>query len=166
MTTGAFTSEKFLKKIFSNNYCMGFFSATFQNNVDLRYKTYMEGLINPKLQESLFELSELLITAPEYPITDIKNSKPVYKETEQDNYRKEVVEKIEIGVLKYLNDYLENPVYPIDIKMETILDLYNNYLNCLAPCDMSSLKKIYHSSDIINENFVSLYDAFQKRKKS
>ena len=39
MTTGAFTSEKFLKKIFGNNYCMGFFSATIQNNVDLRYKT-------------------------------------------------------------------------------------------------------------------------------
>ena len=105
-----------------------------------------------------------MITAPEYPIIDIKNAKPTYKETKHDKYRKEVVEQIEKGVLKYLNDYLDNPVYPIDIKMETILDLYNNYLNCLAPYDISSLKKIYHSSDIKNENFVSLYDVFQKRK--
>ena len=166
MTTGAFTSEKFLKKIFGNRYYMGFVSAAFQNNTDLRYETYMKGLIKPKSQESLFELSELLITAPEYPIIDIKNAKPVYKKSKHDKHRKEVTEHIEKGVLKYLNDYLNTPVYPIDIKMETILDLCDSYLNCLASSDISSLKKIYHSADITNDHFVSLYDAFQNRKNT
>ncbi|MBP5534336.1 MAG: hypothetical protein J6Y03_02375 [Alphaproteobacteria bacterium] len=164
MTTGAFTSERFLKKIFGSNYCMGFFSATFRNDVDLRYETYMEGLINPKQQESIFELSELLITSPEYPIVGIKNLKPVYKESAHDKYRTEVVRQIEKGVLKYLNDYLKTPVYPIQIKMDIVMDLYNNYINYLTPYDISSLKKVYHSADMTNENFISLYDSFQKRK--
>lgn len=166
MTTGAFSSEKFLIKFFKDRYVLGFFSATFVNDLSVKHISYMQKLIKPEKQESLMELMELLITAPELPVVGIHANKPVYKKGGvHDIQRVEIVKQIENGVNDFCKDYLDmfGFVKHLPISMETNLDLLRAYCTNMSNIDVTHLKYVYHATDIGNEQYVSLYDEIIKQ---
>lgn len=165
MTTGAFTSEKFLMKFFKDKYKMGFFSAIFCNRSDLNYLSYMQKTINPDKQEGLMMFMELLVSAPESPIEDLQNAKPVYKEESlPDKERIDIIKQIEKGCLAFVHDYIELfGQISIKFDMDTILNLLDTYVHTLSCVDVSSLKKVKHATDILNDKYASLYDEIKKR---
>lgn len=163
MTTGAFTSEVFLSKILGNNYAMAFFSGTFYHNLKYKYHTYLDREFNPQTDLRLVTLMELLITAPELPIIDIKNRVPVYKESNKyDVIRKQISSEIEKGVALYLKENNSNISINIDIK--NILRLLDSFCNNMTDQDIAEIKNIYHAGDSANEDMVSLYDIIKNRK--
>lgn len=168
MTTGAFSSESFLMKFFKERYCFGFFSASFADNLNYKYITYKQDLIHPQTQEGIIELMELLITAPEFPIIDIVKGQPVYKEKNKfDQQRVDIAKDVERGVIDFIDDYLESfrgykDFLDTNISMSTIINLLGNYTHILSLIDIFNLKQVYHSSDVANENFISLYEEIIK----
>ncbi|MBR4507637.1 MAG: hypothetical protein IKP24_03830 [Alphaproteobacteria bacterium] len=166
MTTGAFSSEKFLIKFFKDRYAFGFFSATFVNDLYVKYISYMDKLIKPEKQESLMMLMELLITAPELPVVGIYANKPVYKKGDvYDIQRVEIVKQIEKGVNAFCQDYLDIFGFTkyLPVSMETNLDLLDAYCTNMSNIDTKYLKSVYHATDIGNEQYVSLYDEIVKQ---
>ncbi len=169
MTTGAFSSEKFLKKFLKDRYSLGFFSATFTNDLSIKFVAYMDTLINPKKQEGLMMLMELLITAPEPPIVDIEDDKPIYKaKNKYDEQRINIVKQVEVGMSEFIKDYVRTFDFIrrdqlIEISMDANLSLLNNYTHAMSNVDIAALKQVYHSADIANDNYVSLYDEIVRR---
>lgn len=164
MTTGAFTSERFLQKLFKDKYEFGFFSGTYFEKNDLRYLTYMKSVINPKKYEGIVKLTELLITSPELPIRDIKDEKPVYKETnDADEQRIKIFKDIEIGALNFVKDYKELfGEQMIEFDDEVVFSLLDSYVRSLSHVDISHLKEIKHPEDVCAKKYTSLYDEIKK----
>ena len=170
MTTGAYTSQSFLQNFFKNKYVMGFFSATFCDNVLYKHHSYMKDIINPITDVPAIILTELLITAPELPIKDVKNSQPIYANSNSfDEKRKNISKEIEYGILKYVDDYINNfyieQKYAINFSFENILELIKHYCKYLSCYDTYELKEVKHAPDATNEDFISLYDEIVKLSK-
>ena len=163
MTTGRYTSMQFLSKFFGKKLCFGFYSASFSKNELIKSIRYLKRYLNCK-DEAIIELTELLISAPEFPIMGIKNCKPVYmEENKYDAKRIEIIKDIEIGIIQFVKDYLINfKNLSVELDMETLFELLISFAKHLSEYDKTMLKKVFHSGNIRNDKFVSLYDELKK----
>lgn len=130
----------------------------------MRYISYKKDPINPKKEEGIMMLTELLITAPERPLKDFVNGKPIFKTpTAEDTRRSKIMREAERGILEFVADYairLGNltPNIPMTVNMA----LMRNYIDHLTPIDTAELKSITHTADILNQERENLYDAITK----
>ena len=167
MTTGAFTSERFLLNILKDRYCLGFFSATFKDKSDLyKYITFKNAVINPA-DSRFMEFLELLITSPEPPIADVIDGQVKYKDIcNYDKQRMEILKDIDFGVEKFIEDIQRvftaktgaNLFSCMKFSMEFIMHEINMLCVYMSAYDVYKLKCVMHSGDILNEDYVSLYD--------
>ena len=164
MTTGAYTSQKILERVFKDRYKMSFYSACFVKRPEYKHVSYLPDLIFPAAQENIINLTELLITAPELPVVDIKDKKPVYKKSNaHDEYRIKIIQSIEQGVMKFIDDFCIKCGTIIkddmcEIPVHDVWFLLESYCRFLSNTDKSYLKHVYHSADIENKEFVSMLD--------
>ncbi len=110
-------------------------------------------------------LMELLITAPEYPLADFANGKPIFKPaTPADTLRAEIMREAEKGIMAFVKDYLARfGNLQIEIPMAMNMALLNAYLAELTPIDDAALKSVSHATDAANEDYVNLLDAIFRR---
>lgn len=164
MTTGAYTSQKILQRIFDDRYKMSFYSACFRKTQEFKHVSYLKKEILPDVQECIINIMELLITAPEPPVVDIKNKKPVYKDfNAYDEERIRILKDVEVGVMRFIEDFCSAcgmSVYetPFEISIDDVLHLFECFCSTLSNADRTYFKRVYHSADIENKKFVSLLD--------
>ena len=169
MTTGAYTSQKILMKVFKDRFKFSFFSACFSNKLAYKHVSYLKSVINPGLQLNIIELTELLATAPEFPVKDIRNGKPVYDKTNKyDLHRVRIVREIEKGCMQFVDDFCSlalntNKCMPFGISLEMVFDLLDAYCRYLSCADKHYLDAVYHCADINNTEFKSLLDKISKQ---
>lgn len=169
MTTGAYTSQKILERVFKDRYKMSFYSACFVKRPEYKHISYMPNLMFPAAQENIINLTELLITAPELPVVDIKDKKPVYKKSNaHDEYRIKIIQSIEQGVMKFIDDFCVKCGTIIkddmcEIPVHDVWFLLESYCRFLSNIDKSYLKQVYHSADIENKEFVSMLDKIMQQ---
>lgn len=105
MTTKAFSSQAFLTNIFKNKIILGLFSGTLSENTEFKYKTFANKNFKPDDIPKI-NILELLFTAPELALENIKDAKPVYKNpTKEDLFRLNTYPYIEQGILDFVNTY-------------------------------------------------------------
>lgn len=164
MTTGAFTSSTFLNKFFKERFCLGFYSGTLTVNKNIKYISYAQN--NFKVSDfPILNLTELLISSAEPPIKNIKNSKPIYEEINDfEAYRIDIIKEIHKGILDFVTMYktLFRDYHPF-WDFNSLYALLNFYLNELTSNDRAMLKKVYHSGDILNKEYQSLYNTIKNR---
>ena len=157
MTTGAYTSLYFLKKIFGEKLYLGFYSCAFSYNTSLPAEIYATSLFTEK-EVPLVNLTEFLITAPELPLTDIKNCKPIYKTPNQyDLYKIQVYKYVLTGIIEFAEDYTQFFLNkPICFSPNTIFNLLKEFLKTATIQDRQYLRKIYHASDSQSSKYLIL----------
>lgn len=173
MTTGAFSSERFLSKIFQDKYKLGFFSASFTNKKNLlQYITFKNSVLSPQ-DKGVMEFLELLITSPEPPISDIHGTKVVYKTmNKHDKQRIEILKNIEFGVDMFIKDIKSlfitnsdvNLFQGFNFSMELIMAEIRNLCSHMSVYDKYKFETVAHSGDALNEDYVSLYQELMKYK--
>ena len=173
MTTGAFSSERFLSKIFQDKYKLGFFSASFTNKKNLlQYITFKNSVLSPQ-DKGVMEFLELLITSPEPPISDIHGTKVVYKTMNKyDKQRIEILKNIEFGVDMFIKDIKSlfitnsdvNLFQGFNFSMELIMAEIRNLCSHMSVYDKYKFETVAHSGDALNEDYVSLYQELMKYK--
>lgn len=125
----------------------------------MKYYTYNPVKYNPQ-DTKIAVLTELLITSPEPPIKDVKDAKPVYqKATQDDEIRTQASSYIIQGIEEFIDDYQD---WFKDIQTEIPFGVSFSFLDFLckypSACDEDAFKKIRHSDNIKNNNFVSILD--------
>lgn len=161
MTTSAYSSAEFFTTHFSKRYQLGFYSAVFQPSATHKYISYKKELINPQQDEGAIILSELLITAPEYPLKDFINGSPIFhRPTASDKRRIKIMQAVEKGIMSFIEDYTNrfNALSP-ELPMSVNMSLMRSYINNLTQIDTAELKSISHSADITNQQRENLYEA-------
>lgn len=158
MTTGLYSSLSFLKKFLQEKLVLGFFSCAFADAEELPYNIFYNRRLTNDDNEIVC-LSEFLITAPEPPLEDLINKKPVYKKIgkhEQKNL--EIYPLIMEGILNFVRDYktLFND-FPIQIPAQTVYDLLKVFIETTEKQDRKHLAQIYFSEDACTEKYRSLY---------
>jgi hypothetical protein len=97
-------------------------------------------------------------------VVDIKDKKPVYKKSNaHDEYRIKIIQSIEQGVMKFIDDFCIKCGTIIkddmcEIPVHDVWFLLESYCRFLSNTDKSYLKHVYHSADIENKEFVSMLD--------
>lgn len=158
MTTGAYTSLSFLKKFLKERLVMGFFSCAFADSEQLAYHTYYKKLLTAD-DKAVVNLSEFLITAPELPLEDLVNKKPVYKKSNKYEEKKlEIYPQVMEGILDFVKDY-KNVFkdFSLQISSETAMDLLRLFIETTQKEDKKHLSKIYISEDVCSDKYRSLY---------
>ncbi len=158
MTTGAFSSLYFLKKIFDKKLIFGFYSGAFSHNTAFRAVFYNENIFS-KEDTPLINLTEFLITAPEAPLEDIKDCKPIFKELSKYEKNKIAIYKdVMEGIIEFAGDYKEffTP-NEVSLSSETIFYLLREFTKTMTFQDRKKLKKIYHAEDLRSETYRHLF---------
>ena len=160
MTTARFSSLKFLQKIFGPRMCLGLFSVTFAS-AKLPYATYSPSVVKFK-DIALYELTEELLTAPEFPVESIKNGHPVFNTWNPiERNRIELYKTILSGVLLFAKDFYEQfGESQVIISFDDNLNFISNFLQHCNMSDISILKNLYHTYDSSGVTYKTLYDSF------
>lgn len=156
--TGAFSAQGFLEKIFNKKL------EAFYWNVNMNYKEHTQYSYKKYAQtnvlDNYWDILEILITAPEYPIKDVCNGKPVYNTkiiSKEKNFRKKLYPKISEGAIafsKILNDIFGNK--DVILSHEIAMDWVSSFCEHLSARDCKYLSCIYQSYDAENKNYFPL----------
>lgn len=150
MTTGLFSSLRYAKWALGSKIVTGFFTGSFKENESLIFETFSNRRFD--FQDDLaLKLSELLISSPEKPITDIlENGSPVYGQ--EVGIRSEIYPEILKGILSYCEDFIATYGYEekLFFTMELWLQLAKNFCLYCNDQDLSFLEKVFDSPEIDN----------------
>ena len=153
---GNFTAQSLIEKYLQNKFFVGLYLVTNLNN---RYN-YIN-LLSHSGSDVMFNwnLMELLLTSPELPIIDIKNSNPIYNKTPNkiEFKRQEIYKHIYQGEIDFIkiyqklfeSDFIEN-------KLHIAYEFLCNYWNNLNQTDKLMLSKLSHPMDISSTEYLSL----------
>ena len=158
MTTGAFTSQSFLKKFFGDKLLFGIFSGTFNEVSEMPYKRF---ITKKFIKKDLAKLNilELLFTAPELPLECIRDGQPVFKtRTSADEFRLKIFSEIERGILDFVSEYKKIfGKFSLDIQGDDVFDFLNLVTVNPSKEDRCHLTAVSHSKDVNNKHFRPIY---------
>ena len=159
MTTLKFSSLKFLQKIYNEKYCLGFFTTTFKND-DVPYRSY-SGYCADASKVPFLELSEELITAPEFPVASLKDGNPVFDDWNIiERNRLELYKKVLSGVLRFADDfYNQFGETSIKISFNDNERLFSNFVSHCNFSDRNILNNLYHTFDSSGLVYKTLYES-------
>ena len=109
---------------------------------------------------------EFLMTAPEDPITNIINNKPVYREniSKHEIYRKKLCPLVSKGILDFAND-VKKIFAAIDVDFENMLvaDWINLFVDYPTKEEVKKLYRVKHSHDYGHNRFINLFPFLENK---
>lgn len=158
MTTNSFSSQAFLNNLLKDKVILGLFSFAICENSEFKYKTFVNKIAAYE-DNSKINLSELLISAPELPLENIKSGKPVYKlPTKNDLFKLNLYPEIEQGILDFADEYRKLFKYfPVEIDGKTAFNLLDIIVTLRTTEDMYYLKQVLHFGDANNSKSERMY---------
>lgn len=163
MTTGSFSSYKYGKYILADRLKLGIYSGCFTDDNDAIYSSFSKRLFIHE-DDSLLQLSEILISSPENNVVALKGCKPVY--IESDNSHELLYSQIAKGIIRFADDIIqlfgdkiENICFSKMDEWMVMADFFKKHLNHI---DISELSKIYHSDLFRKEGNNSLKELLGK----
>ncbi len=146
MTTGEFSSTKFIRNYIDDRLKISFYSGRYKDNWSYLYKTFSVNVLKNEDFRNIV-LSEMLVSSPEDNVVGIKNNKPIYQKCITTN-RKEVYEEIILGISDYTNRFIslfgsENSEYLLE-NFEEWFVIADQYFKSLNHDDLKYLKSWYH----------------------
>ena len=158
MTTNSFSSQAFLSNLLKDKVILGLFSFAICENSEFKYKTFVNKIAAYE-DNSKINLSELLISAPELPLENVKSGKPVYKvPTKNDLFKLNLYPEIEQGILDFADEYRKLfKDFPVEIDGKTAFNLLDIIVTLRTAEDMYYLKQVLHFGDANNSKSERMY---------
>lgn len=161
--TIGYTSQKLFESIYPNKDIVGFYWRLNTNQKSKEFVFDKDGTSLSLLKP--YDFIELLFTAPEYPIRDLQNGKPVYKKTDNESeiFRVKIYPCISDGCVAFNQDmkkYFPDTTIDYDIEMVSVwVSLLNSY-----PTDNDKyyMQKIQYASDIQHNTYTPLFKNWYK----
>lgn len=156
MVSGAFSAQRFLDK-FLQKPSNGIYFATYNHySGSIKHSVFYDKYLEPK-DSFKVNILELLITAPEFPVKDIKDGLPVYNDKNiHDKTRKNIYPEIEKGILDFVKDYNEK-YNNQSISSNTIYKILEKLVNHPDKTTKKHLKNIYYTPDAFGEEFLEIF---------
>lgn len=161
LATIHYTSQKLFEKIYPEKEVTGYYwrinsREIFDNNAFDR-KGESIGILCP------WDFMEFLFTAPEFPIKDIVDGKPVYKNTEINNeqFRMEVYPWVSNGIVKFVQDVKK--IFG-DQNVTIRPFMVANWINILRQNptkeDKKFMKKLSYASDVGHNKYKQMFKSW------
>ena len=161
--TIGYTSQKLFKSVYPQKEIVGFYWRLNSNQQSKEFVFDKDGVSKTLLKP--YDFVELLFTSPEYPIGDLQNGKPVYKNTDNvaESARVQIYPYISDGCVQFtqdMNKYFSDVTVNYDIEMVAVwISLLNEYPN---DNDKLYLKNILHASDVDHKIYKPIFADWYK----
>ncbi len=163
MTTGNFTSKRFLQKMLPNKNVIGMFFSTASKKIENNCCIYMKRELLFK-EKDMYLIAEPLFTSNEPAIQGIKNGKPVYNEY-SDEISKKVYKKniaTENGINQFIDELTEF-FGDIEFPKEIINEYLYKYVQHSCKQDIVGYKNtLLSDGNIQNRYNKNLYNKLKK----
>ena len=109
-----------------------------------------------------WDIIELILTSPELQIIGIQNNKPVYINSDSENYgiemrRSQIFKEVYIGETNFIKDFYKVfNGFEISQNFHLIYDYLTNFYDNLTDLDKSNLGTISHAEDPDHKKYTSL----------
>jgi predicted HAD superfamily hydrolase len=160
VTTGNFSSQKLLQssldKVTGFYWCIN--PRTFSDNIPFKFQSFAPNTWSSFTHN--WNFMEFLLTSPELPIKNIKNSEPIYDDNPNpaEIRRSQIYPFVSKGAVKFAHDI--NKIFGgrnIFLDSETIIKWINIFCDNPAKTDMDNMSEIYHSVDSDHKQYMPLF---------
>ena len=153
-----FSAQKLISKILDNS-VKGYYWQTSEDKV-LNYSAFFKEDSKKVQHLRDWNFMEFIMTAPEYPIQNVIDNKPIYKDnmSKHEVLRKELCPLVSKGIIDFANDI--NTIFNgIDIKFENmfVVEWINLFADFPLKEEKKKLRKVKHAIDSAHNNYVHLF---------